>query len=202
LIRPIHLAALAIVSACGAPAESAEKTARSPSSASADTLIRPSSSPADSVVRPDTAIRVEHYLLFDSAAVDVDGDGADERIDLAAIMSRDEDGKLVGDDGAQWLVAVRDGADTYPLLDEFLPGGAAFWIIAGDSLRPAAILVQTSSLTTSGGGTRLEKFVFDRARGGYARTGVVEAFGPAVQYRGPDEMEHILPPTLFRWRIP
>jgi hypothetical protein len=187
MIRPIRIpliaATMAIFAACVGNPRGGPPAAAAQAVQTADTLIRP-------------AAPEYEYTLLDSATADMDGDGAPERIDLAATVELDARGQPLWDDGHQWLVAVRDGADTYPLLEEFIGwGGAAFWIVAEDSAAPPAIVVQTSALAFGAGGVSLEKFVFDRARGGYLRTGVVQAFGPGALYRGPPEGVGILPPT-------
>jgi hypothetical protein len=190
MIRPIHLAAVVLLAACGAadradpPAPPAQPSASAPKSGDGDTLIRPAAPKYD-------------YTLLDSATADVDGDGVPERVDLAATVELDDRGSPLWDDGHTWMVAVRDGAETYPLIERFVSwGGAAFWIVAEDTAGPAAILVQTSTFVGGSGGMRVEKFVFDRARGGYARTGSVGAFGESAAYRGPPPGIGTLPPTL------
>jgi hypothetical protein len=159
-------------------------------------------------VQPDTVVHKAHVPLFgtflDSATIDVDGDGTAERVDLGVSASRDERGVMNWDHIETWSVVVRDGPDSYPLFQGYT-GAAAFWVIAADSTQPAAILVQTSDLTTSRGGTRLEKFVFDRSRGGYVRTGVVEGSGTRALYRGPPayaEQGDLLAPTGWRGETP
>jgi hypothetical protein len=194
MIRPLRLATITLLAACGSAAPDA-------SAARADSAISaPSSLSTTTTVDVDTLIRPAapryDYTLLDSATADVDGDGTSERVDLAATVGLDERGVPLWDDGHTWMVAVRDGADTYPLMERFVPwGGAAFWIVAQDSAGPAAILVQTSTLAFGGGGMRLEKFVFDRARGGYARIGSVGADGTPAVYRGPPDIG-TLPPTM------
>ena len=190
MIRPIHVASLALLAACGGAAPAADPLpssgAASPAAGAPDTVAR-------TLVRP-AAVR-DDFLLLDSATADVDGDGAPERVDLAAVVGVDDKGRYLWDDGQQWLVAVRDGADTYPLLWEHIQwGSAAFWIVAEDSAGPPAILVLTGQMH-HGGGMRVQKFVFDRARGGYARTGSVGALGYSARYRGPPE-GGIFPPTF------
>lgn len=187
MIRPFRLILAGALTACAGPpdppviaADSAAGSAAAPPAA--DTLIRP-------------AAPRHTYTVLDSAAADVDGDGALERIELGATVDLDSAGRPLWEDAHLWVVAVRDGGETYPLVQRFVPwGGAAFWAIAGDSTAPAAILVQSTARFGEHGGTRVEKFVYDRARGGYARTGVVEATGVA-QYRGPPDMPALLPPT-------
>jgi hypothetical protein len=187
---PIPIA-LALLAACARP-HAAEPPERPAAAAPADSVVRPAAIP-------------KTYTLFDSATVDVDGDGVKERVDLASTtVGRGSDGQLEWDHINGWLVAVIDGDTTYPLLQEGLPGDAAFWIIRGqpDSERAdsVAILVQTSILTAFMAGTRLDRFVFDRARGGFVRTGRVEAWGRG-EYRGPPEPGGVLVPTPYRGTI-
>lgn len=183
----IHrLAVLALLAACAA-------APRDPPARAGSAPVRTMTAAGDTLIRP--AAPRYAYTLLDSATADVDGDGAPERVDLAATVELDARGEPLWDDGHQWMVAVRDGGETYPLAERFVPwGGMAFWVVAGDSAGPAAILVQTSTYAFGGGGVRLERFEFDRSRGGYVRMGAVEAFGPAAQYRGPPGIG-TLPPT-------
>ena len=188
IIRPARFAALALVCACAA----APATERTP--ARNDEKERPAQ--GDTVVRKADVGPLA--TLFDSVTVDVDGDGMAERVDLGVNAGRDARGVMQWDIHNEWSVIVRDGPDSYPLLHECCPGAAAFWVIAADSTQPAAILVQTGDLTTSRGGTRLAKFVFDRSRGGYVRTAMVEGWGHRAFYRGPSESEGLFSPTGWR----
>jgi hypothetical protein len=194
IIRPARLAALALLCACaGAPAAN-RATAAEPPDAARDTVIRRADIPPLSV----------GGTLLDSATVDVDGDGAPERVDLGVNVTRNERGQWEADVHNVWTVVVRDGTDSYPLVRTY-DGAAAFWVIPGDSAHPAEILVQTSSLTVYVGGTRLEKFVYDRQREGYVRTGMVESFGRLARYRGPPadaEQGELFPPTSWRGEEP
>jgi hypothetical protein len=188
MIRPVQFAIFALLTACGAAAPAADpvppRGEASPVAIAGDTLILPAAVP-------------DHFRLLDSATVDVDGDGATERVDLAAVLGVDDEGRFQWDDGQEWLVAVRDGADTYPLLREHLhSGSAAFWIMHVDSAGPPAILVLTDWLNYPGGGIRIQEFVFDRSRGGYVRTNSIGGPGSIDQYRGPPESGYFLQPTI------
>lgn len=179
--RPIQLAALALACAC-TRASGAEPSAGAPDG-------RPAA--RDTVVRSGEVEPLE--TLYDSVTVDVDGDGTPERVELGSNVPLDESARDVHH---RWSVIVRDGADSYPLLHEYISAAAAFWVIPADSTGPAAILVQTTAVYGPTEGTRLEKFVFDRARGGYARTGLVEGWGSGhAFYRGPPGHECDVPPT-------
>lgn len=192
-IRPTHLAVLALLCGC-ANAPAAEHAA----------VRDQDPAPRDSVVgKADIPPLDRGGTLFDSATVDVDGDGTAERVELGVTNAgRNDKGEMEWDVHTQWAVVVRDGPDSYPLSQRYV-GAAAFWVIAGDSTRPAEILVQTIDLSTSGGGTQLEKFVYNRQRGGYVRTGSLEGFGPRALYRGPPaELKSLLGPTSWRGETP
>ena len=196
MIRPVPLAMLALFAACASyPPPSSAPHADLPASAPASVPVGRTAA-FDTFIRP--AVPRYAYTLLDSATADVDGDGAAERVELAATVELDGRGVPLWDDGHAWMVAVRDGADTYPLMERFVSwGGAAFWIVAPDSAGPATILVQTSTYAGGSGGSggmRLEAFVYHRARGGYVRTGDVGAFGHPAVYRGPPDIG-TLPPT-------
>jgi hypothetical protein len=182
ILRPAHLAALAFVCACaGTPAAErpAAREEGGESSVERDTVVRT----ADVEPLP---------TLYDSVTADVDGDGTAERVELGSTVSRDES---LRDIHNRWSVIVRDGPDSYPLLHEYAPFVAAFWVIPADSTRPAAILVQTTAVYGPAEGTRLEKFVFDRSRGGYVRTDVVDGRAGHAIYRGPQGFENEMPST-------
>lgn len=182
IIRPAHLAALALVCAC-ADAPAAERS-------SAQQKSEESSAERDTVVRK---AEIEPFsTLYDSVTIDVDGDGTGERVELGSNIPSDTGAYDVHH---MWFVIVRDGPDSYPLLQDVTPGPAAFWVIPPDSAGPAAILVQTSAVYGPTEGTRMEKFVYDRARGGYVRTGRLEGWGGHAVYRGPQGFEGDLPST-------
>ena len=190
MTRPVPLAMLALLAACATHP-------RGPSAPRAYGPVTARASAADTLIRP--AVPRYPYTLLDSATADVDGDGVAERVDLTATVELDSGGVPLWDDGHAWMVAVRDGADTYPLMERHVPwGGAAFWIVAPDSAGPATILVQTSMSAGGSGGTRLEAFVFDRTRGGYVRTGDVGAFGHPAAYRGPPDIGTLAPTVRAR----
>lgn len=191
-MRPVLLIALTLLAACALAPEAARAQ---------DRVLAPpaSASPlADSVVRA-TKLTADYFTVFDSITIDVDGDGVAERVDLSANVSVDEHGSVNWDvEPPEWRVVVHDGADSYALFRSNQPAAAAFWIVQEDSIGPPAILVQTSTLYVGGGGTELRRFVFDGSRGGYVLEGKVGARGPQAWYRGPWEMEDLLPRTGWR----
>jgi hypothetical protein len=201
MIHPARLLLIAALTACGGDPAERPASAAAPRTDSAAALRALADSPAavpppvgrDALIRPRAP--QYDYTVLDTAAADLDGDTYGERVELAATVELDAAGQPMWEDGHQWMVAVRDGADTYPLVERFVPwGGAAFWIVVRGGAGLPEILVQTSTHFGAHGGTSLEKFVFDPRRGGYVRTGEVESAGVAV-YRGPPGMPALLPPT-------
>lgn len=181
-IRPANLAALAFVCACtGTPAAEppAARQEREASAAGRDTVV----GKAD--VEP-------LETLYDSVTIDLDGDGTAERVELGSNIPSDS---TAYDVHHRWSVIVRDGPDSYPLLHDYVDAATAFWVIPADSTRPAEILLQTSRVYGPTEGTTLQKFVFDRARGGYVRTGMLEGWSRHAIYRGPNGFEDVLPST-------
>jgi hypothetical protein len=192
MMRRISLLALAVLAGCARASERDREPDRVPPPPAAASPL------ADSVVRA-TRLTGDYFTVFDSITVDVDGDGVAERVDLSANVGVDEHGSVNWDvDPPEWRVVVHDGADSYALFRSNQPAAAAFWIVQEDSIRPPAILVQASTLYVGGGGTQLRRFVFDRSRGGYVLEGKVGARGPQAWYRGPWEMEDLLPRTGWR----
>jgi hypothetical protein len=178
IIRRAHLAVLAFVCACGGTPAVEQPVAQKKS--------EERSIERDTVVRKAEIEPIE--VLYDSVTIDVDGDGTAERVELGSNIPRDESARDVHH---RWSVIVRDGPDSYPLLHEYVPQATGVWVIPADSTRPAEILVQTTTLFGPGEGTRLEKFVFDRSRGGYVRTGSVEGWARHVFYLGPEEFKDV-----------
>ncbi|HEX8275948.1 MAG TPA: hypothetical protein VF615_25150 [Longimicrobiaceae bacterium] len=88
MIRPVHLAIFALLSACGGGDPVPAPDTGSTAAVVGDTLIRPAEVP-------------DHFRLLDSLSADVDGDGTTERVDLAAVVGVDDEGRFQWDDGQE-----------------------------------------------------------------------------------------------------
>lgn len=95
---------------------------------------------------------------------DLDGDGAEEVLQLLVAAEKSPDGEIAWDDGQQWLLLVTDGEEYYPLFDEYVQLGSAYFTVS----EPAeAGNVNITVLVTTGAGLRLMKTTFDPAEEGY-----------------------------------
>ena len=140
-----------------------------------------------------TTMPTDGHTLLDTASFDFDGDGALERIELAATVELDSRGRPLWEDGHRWRVLARDDSAAYALFDEFVPwGGVAFWAIAESPSEARAIVVQSTSLAGGNGAIAVRKFVFDRERRGFTRVASVDASGSAL-YRAPHGISTLLP---------
>ncbi len=136
----------------------------------------------DRVVRAVDSLPSLPQTLLDSAATDLDGDGAPERIELYAAVERDDEGRLMWDDGQRWALVVRDGDLVYHLVNELVQlGELSFWLVDPMGGARPAIVVQRAT----GAGVRVEKFVYRERARGYASLGVVEASGNVVHETPP-----------------
>jgi hypothetical protein len=119
--------------------------------------------------------------LLDSTSVDVDADGAAERIELYTAAERDRAGRVMWDDGQRWLLVVRDGEAAYPLFDGYVQlGHLAFWVVEGVA-GPPTVVVQEQT----GAGIRTHGLVHDPAAGGFVRTQALEVTGNVVHASSP-----------------
>lgn len=120
--------------------------------------------------------------LLDSASADVDLDGEPERIELYAAVERDARGRLMWDDGQQWVLVVRDGAMIYPLVDERVQlGHLRFWVVERDRDSTPVVVV----LRETGSGLHVRPFVYDAGRGTFAAAASLEAAGNVVHASPP-----------------
>jgi hypothetical protein len=103
-------------------------------------------------------------FLIDSTSYDVDADGAAEYIALYAEVEQDDAGRPLWEDAHRWLLLVRDGGESYPLVSALVPfGSIAFAIIAGDGDYPPRIVAERQG----GNGITVESFTWEPARGGF-----------------------------------
>lgn len=142
----------------------------------------PASEPGEPGEAPSVVLGVDSLpslpeTLLDNAALDLDLDGAVERVELYADVQRDDRGRLMWDDGQRWALIVRDGDAVYPLFDGFVQlGKVTFWLVDPLDGRPPAILTEVAA----GAGVRVERFVYRSEQRGFVSTGVVEANGNVV----------------------
>lgn len=132
-------------------------------------------------VRPGPVGLRPGHVLLDSAAVDVTGDGALDRIELHVEAELWRDGTVLWEDGHHWLlVARRPGAAadaSFVLLDEFIPHGTARFLVLDSGDASAVIVVEVLSAT---GGFRAAAYAFDAADDAFVLVRALEAEGRLV----------------------
>jgi hypothetical protein len=84
---------------------------------------------------PEESSRTDSLTLLERAYADVTGDGDEECIELytSALAT---DGRIGWDTGHQWSLLVKDGEDTFTVVDEWIQyGELLFWAVdfAGDN---------------------------------------------------------------------
>ncbi len=107
---------------------------------------------------PRTGIRTK----LGEFSFDFDRDGDDEKIELYTQAERAEDGKIIWDDGQDWLLVVIDGDDYYPLFDSRIQLGSLYFGVWQENNAP----VISSAVITSAGAA-LKNFIYDSAQKGY-----------------------------------
>lgn len=169
-------AALLCLAACG-PATPEPEAGPADDGPDGAVDARPGRAAGPSVIRPGpVAVRAGH-LLLDSAAVDVTGNGALERIELYVEAERWRDGSVLWEDGHHWLLVVRrDRAadDGFVLLDRFVPHGTVRIVVVEPDDASASIVVEVLSGT---GGVRMAAYAFDAVEGAFILDRVLEAEG-------------------------
>lgn len=77
---------------------------------------------------------------------DLDGDGIEERLIVAADVEVDEQDRPLWEDGHRWAVVVEDGSELTPLFGDFVPNGfVEASLLQGDGSRPGPVLILTRS---------------------------------------------------------
>jgi hypothetical protein len=126
--RLVAAAALCLLPACSAPAETPSPASRN-------------APPVDGGrIRLDEAQRWTHRRFVDA---DLDGDGSTERVILAADVQTGSRGIPLWEDGHRWAVIVEDGDARTLLYGAFVPNGEAETaVLSPDSTNRRHVLVR------------------------------------------------------------
>jgi hypothetical protein len=125
-------------------------------------------------------------MLLDSFALDLTGDGEEERVELYANVERDQRGRLMWDDGQRWMLLARAAGDAraWVLFEDFVQlGRLSFWAVQTVE-PPNALIVEIAA----GAGVRVWELSYDAALGGFVERASVAASGN-VLHRTPNELE-------------
>ena len=103
-------------------------------------------------------------------AIDLDGDGAEEKIQLNTAAQRDENGDILWDDSQDWLLLVEDQNAYYPLFAEPVQIGMVYFNVFYDEND----LPKISLLLSAGASMRITNYYYDDALNGYKAENVYE----------------------------
>ncbi|MCG7343715.1 hypothetical protein MHZ92_06195 [Sporosarcina sp. ACRSL] len=112
------------------------------------------------------AKEIENYpqSLYKKTALDLDGDGEEEVIELYVNAEKMEDGLFAWDDGQNWLLVVKDGEETYPLFDDFVQLGSIRFSTATFDGKPGIVMIMAQHSDKI-----IQKFTYDKNEKGYQK---------------------------------
>lgn len=81
-------------------------------------------------------------------STDLDLDNNEERIELYTAAECNEKGEMVWDDGQNWVLVVRDGEKSYPLLSQYVQLGVVYFTVSNrgaDQMPNITVMVPTGA---------------------------------------------------------
>ena len=106
----------------------------------------------------------EKWTLLAGYAADLDADNQEEQIELFTSAQRDSKGNIMWDDGQKWLLLVKDGADYYPLFQEYVQLGSVYFTVAGYDNNPVP---KVTVLVSTGAGIILTNYAYEPDKKGF-----------------------------------
>ncbi|MFS0688807.1 hypothetical protein AB1K89_06155 [Sporosarcina sp. 179-K 8C2 HS] len=125
---------------------------------------------------------IEKYpqTLYKQTALDMDGDGEDEVIELYVNAGKMENGLFAWDDGQNWLLIVKDGEKTYPLFDEYVQLGSIDFSTARFDKKPGIVIIKAQHSDRT-----VQKFTYDKNEDGYQKETFYKKENTNNQYNEP-----------------
>lgn len=105
-------------------------------------------------------------------SIDLDMDSTEENIELYTAAKRNAKGEMMWDDGQNWLLVVRDGDKSYPLLSGYVQLGQVYFTVSRigpDQGHNIAVIVPTDSSFSVIG------YSFDSEKKGFVRQQLYES---------------------------
>lgn len=97
-------------------------------------------------------------------STDLDMDNAEESIELYTAAEQNAQGEMVWDDGQNWVLVVRDGEKSYPLLSQYVQLGAVYFTVSQNGE------VQIPNITVivpTGASFSVMSCAYDKDKGGF-----------------------------------
>ncbi len=128
------------------------------------------------------AKEIENYprSLYKEMALDIDQDGEDEIIELYVNAEKMANGLFAWDDGQTWLLAVKDGEETYPLFDNFVQLGSLDISTTTIDGKPSIIMLESWHSDIY-----IHKFIYDPDANGFVKETFYKKENVNQQYNSP-----------------
>ncbi len=109
---------------------------------------------------------VYSWYKVESYVGDIDADGADEEVVLAADVECDEEGEFLWNDGQNWALYVLDRKESYLFMKEYINAGYPYFEVSdyymADGAKP-----QINLIVSTGASFTLKSFTFSEEDHGY-----------------------------------
>lgn len=116
------------------------------------------------------SLDISFLTLLDSASLDFNEDGKDEIISMYTTAPKDENGKMVWDDGQKWFLIVNNEDTEYVLFDDYVQLGTLnFWLFSSKD-KQHIMTLQTGSAVL-----KLSDYMYDNEKGTFVKK---EIFNP------------------------
>ena len=116
------------------------------------------------------SLDISFLTLLDSASLDFNEDGKDEIISMYTTAPKDENGKMVWDDGQKWFLIVNNEDTEYVLFDDYVQLGTLnFWLFSSKD-KHHIMTLQTGSAVL-----KLSDYMYDNEKGTFVKK---EIFNP------------------------
>jgi len=105
-------------------------------------------------------------------STDLDLDNIEEKIELYTAAERHENGEMLWDDGQNWVLVVRDGEKSYPLLSQYVQLGVVHFTVSDrgkDKLPNITVIVPT------GASFSIMDYIYNEEKNGFGEELIYES---------------------------
>ena len=145
----VFLICMAVFAGCDSGNNSADSdTAASPSASVADTVPSDEAEELNVITASDDSF--DDLYTVGEYEYDLDGDGADDYVGLCTDAEVGKDGKIMLNDGQNWVLYAEVSGETYVLFEQYINNGGAYFEVA-DYYQSDGTAVPNINLTISTG---------------------------------------------------
>ncbi|HYF81804.1 MAG TPA: hypothetical protein VEB00_02075 [Clostridia bacterium] len=110
------------------------------------------------------SINTEGMTKLGEFSNDIDMDNIEEKIELFTAAGRDEKGEMGWDDGQDWVLVVRDGDKSYPLLSQYVQLGVVYFTVSNSGEEPTQNI---TVIVAEGASFSMMGYAFDKEKNGF-----------------------------------